>query len=214
MSFRGVFIIKFPDRLYSNAKDYFQAYRKEHSRAMALIDVHLLEAAIELFDNTYTQGSTAFVCGNGGSAAIANHMVGDHSKIIQTDTEIKAKVISLCSNVEMMTAVSNDISYNQVFSYPLNSLGVSGDILLTISGSGNSKNIIEVILAAKKLDMKVISFTGFSGGESAELADINVHVSSKNYGVIEDIHQSLMQIISQFIRMKYMKPELIALRKF
>ena len=84
---------------------------------MALIDINSLEAAIDLFDNTYTQGSTAFVCGNGGSASIANHMVGDHVKIIQTDTEIKAKVISLCSNTEMMTAVANDISYNQIFSY-------------------------------------------------------------------------------------------------
>ena len=206
--------MKFPNRTYTSVSDYLDGYKQEYTRAMESVDASLLQVVVDLFEKTYIQGSKAIVCGNGGSASIANHMVGDHGKIIQTDTNITARVISLCSNTEIMTAVANDISYDQIFSYPLRSLGSPGDVLLTISGSGESKNIINAILVAKELNMKVVCFTGFSGGKSAQLADINLHVNSENYGVVEDIHQALMQIISQYVRMKNMDPLLIPERFF
>ena len=204
----------FPDTLFQTLPSYFDAYRREQRQAFEAVDNTLFEAAAGLIEATYINGHTVFVCGNGGSAAIANHMVCDHGKLVQTDTNIHAKIISLCNSSEMLTAIGNDISFDDVFAYPLRSLAEKGDVLLTISGSGESENIIKAIEVAKKSEMKVIAFTGFSGGKSAVLADVNVHVASDNYGIIEDIHQSLMQIIAQFIRMKNMAPELISERRF
>jgi len=204
----------FPDHSYSTASDYMNAYIIEHEKAFKAVDQSAFTAASELLDSTYQQGGTVFVCGNGGSAAVANHMVCDHGKLIQTDTQLRVKVISLCSSNELMTAISNDMSYDEVFSYPLRSLGQKGDVLLTISGSGESANIVRAIETAKEREMEVIAFTGFSGGKSAELSDINVHVPCDNYGIAEDIHQSLMQISAQYIRMKHMDKNLISKRKF
>ena len=89
-----------------------------------------------------------------------------------------------------------------------------GDVLLTISGSGTSRNIVKVIEAAQGLQLTTIAFTGFDGGKSGGMSDIHVHVPSDNYGIVEDIHQSLMQIVAQFIRMGHMDPQLVAERRF
>ena len=204
----------FPNQLFSSISGYMDAYVEQLQKAMLEVDRTSVEAAAEIFNAAYQQGRIVYVCGNGGSAAIANHMVCDHGKLIQTDTALLPIVHSLCNSNELMTAIANDISFEEIFSYPLRSMGKKNDVLLTISGSGNSPNIIKAIEAAKELGMHVISFTGFSGGKSAGLADVNVHVPCDNYGIAEDIHQSLMQIIAQYIRMKHMDLNLIEDRRF
>lgn len=204
----------FPDQLYVSMADYMEAYINKQQEALSSVDRASVCAATEILDNAYQQGRTVYVCGNGGSAAIANHMICDHGKLIQTDTNLRVSIHSLCNSNELITAIANDISYDEIFSYPLSSMGKKDDVLLAISGSGESKNIIKAIEAAKERGMTVISFTGFSGGKAAEMSDMNVHVPCDNYAIIEDIHQSLMQIIAQFIRMKHMDPDLISKRLF
>jgi D-sedoheptulose 7-phosphate isomerase len=204
----------FPDQLFPSVSGFMDAYAEQQQKAMNGVDRSSLEIATDMFDLAYQQGRTVYVCGNGGSAAIANHMVCDHGKLVQTDTNLRVKIHSLSNSNELITAIANDISFDEVFSYPLQSMGQQDDILLTISGSGESPNIIKAIEAARDCNMKVVSFTGFSGGKSARLADVNVHVPSDNYGIVEDIHQSLMQIIAQFIRMKHMDANLIEERRF
>ena len=138
-----------------------------------------------------------FVCGNGGSAAIANHFACDHLKGIREKTNIGPKVYSLSSNIELITAISNDIKFDDIFTFQLSSLAEKNDCLLTISSSGSSKNIIKAIKWAKKNNLKTISLNGFNGGKASKISDVSINVSSNNYGIIEDIHQTIMHILAQ-----------------
>ena len=141
-----------------------------------------------------------FSCGNGGSASTAEHLSCDFSKGSCTNTNLNIKVFSLNSNVSLMTAIANDISYDDIFSYQLNRFGKANDILLAFSVSGSSKNIIKCAKIAKKKKIKIISFTGFNGGKMKKLSKYNINFSSNNFGIVEDCHLSMMHFISQYIR--------------
>ncbi|MSO92291.1 MAG: SIS domain-containing protein [Rhodospirillales bacterium] len=204
----------FPDRKYPSVAgftdDYFQRLRDAH----ASIDRKKLAAAAQLLEKAYAREATLYVCGNGGSAAIADSFVCDHAKLIQTDTSLVPKVVSLSANVPMVTAIANDISYADIFVYQLRTMARAGDVLLTVSASGDSENVVRAAKWARKNGVAVISFTGFAGGRTARLATVHLHVTGDNYGVIEDAHQSLMHILAQYIRQARMSESLIKKRKF
>lgn len=204
----------FPDKKFHNISAYASAYFEQIQAAHASVNADKLMGVYNLLNKSYKQGATLYVCGNGGSAAISNHLACDHSKSSQTDTSIIPKVVSLSANIEMMTAIANDISYDDVFVYQLKTLAEPGDVLLTISCSGNSENIVRAAQWAKEKAIRVISFTGFNGGRSADLADINLHVDADNYGVIEDVHQGIMHILAQYLRLSHMDSAIILDRKF
>lgn len=204
----------FPESRFSDAGDYANAYFSEVAKAAASIDKDKLNQAVQLLTRIYTAGGMLFSCGNGGSAAIANHLVCDHCKLVRTDTNLLSRIVSLSSTIEIITAIGNDISYDEIFSYQLQTLAKPGDALITISSSGDSENIVRAALWAKENEIPVISMTGFTGGRSAKIADINLHVTADNYGVIEDTHQSLMHILAQYVRQAHMDENLIAERKF
>lgn len=204
----------FPDKKYADIAAFGDAYFGRLGAAAASVDREKLARAAELLDGLYRRGATLFVCGNGGSAAIANTFVCDHAKLIQTDTELVPRVVSLSANVPMMTAIANDLSYDDVFLYQLRTQAAAGDGLLTISASGDSENVVRAAQWARDNKLDVIAFTGFSGGRTADLASVHVHVDGDNYGVVEDTHQSLMHILAQYIRQAHMSESLIAERKF
>ena len=133
---------------------------------------------------------------------------------MQTDTQLRPKVVSLSATIETITAIANDISYDEIFVYQLRTLAEPGDALITVSSSGDSENVVRACRWAKENGVATIAMTGFSGGRSATIADVNLHVAGDNYGVVEDVHQSLMHILAQFIRQAHMNAELIAERKF
>jgi D-sedoheptulose 7-phosphate isomerase len=204
----------FPDEKFDDIGSFTDAYFEKITAAAASVDRAKLTQAADILENTYSKNNTLFVCGNGGSAAISGTFVCDHSKLVQTDTNLNAKVVSLADNMSMVTAIANDLSYDDIFSYQLQTLASFGDTLLTISASGDSENVVKAATWAKENKMKVIAFTGFEGGRMAELASVHLHVSADNYGVIEDVHQSLMHLLAQYIRMKQMSAGLVAERKF
>jgi len=204
----------FPDQKFDGVADFAAAYFEQLASASASIDGTALTSAAELLGAAYERRATVYVCGNGGSAAIANHLVCDHLKGVQTDTETRPRVVSLSSNIETITAIANDISFDDVFVYQLRTMAEAGDVLVTISSSGDSENIVRACDWARGSDCAVIAMTGFAGGRSAGLADVNLHVDSDNYGVVEDAHQSLMHILAQYLRMKRMDVNLISERKF
>ena len=142
--------------------------------------------AIKLF---IKKKRTIFTCGNGGSASIANHFVCDFNKRIKSE---KPKLISLVSNIEVITAISNDMSYSNIFDIQLNNLFQKGDSIICISSSGSSKNIINAAKYVKKHNGIVFSLTGFSGGDLKEISDFNIHINSNIYGLVEDCHQIIM----------------------
>ena len=204
----------FPDERYSCLAPYADAYFERTAAAARSVSRPGLQAAADLLAQVHMQGGTVFSCGNGGSAAIANHLVCDHCKLIQTDTELKPRIVSLSATVEMITAIANDLAYDQIFLYQLQSMAREGDALITISSSGNSENIVSAVRWAREHGIPVVSMTGFDGGRSAKMADVSLHVDADNYGVIEDVHQSLMHILAQYIRQAHMDDALIRERKF
>jgi len=204
----------FPDTPYDSATAYVAAYREEVARAWRTLDVRAFARAAEVLEAAISSGRTIYACGNGGSAAISNHLLCDFVKGIQTDTVLRPKVISLAAHLELITAIANDISYDDVFAYQLRSMAQPGDVLFAISASGNSPNIVKAVDWAHANGVVCVAFTGFDGGRCASLADVNLHIAASNYGVVEDIHQSLMHGLAQYLRQKSMSPELITARKF
>lgn len=204
----------FPDRKFPSIATFADAYFEQAQKAAASVDRGKLEAACRLLEDAYRRGNMVFACGNGGSAAISNHLMCDHLKGTRTDTRLEARVVSLSSNVETITAIANDISYADVFVHQLKALAKLGDVLITVSSSGDSENVVRAAEWAMGNGLSVISMTGFSGGRTAKLATVNLHVQGDNYGVIEDAHQALMHILAQYLRLKHMDENLVTERKF
>jgi phosphoheptose isomerase len=194
----------FPDRQFDGAGAFASAYFEQYRLAAASVDRDALKRAGELIGHVVGEGRTIYSCGNGGSAAIANHLACDCLKGIRAGTAIRPRVCSLAATVELITAIANDMSYQNVFSYQLESLGQPGDLLIAISSSGASPNIVEALTWAKANGMRTIAMTGFGGGESARIADVSLHVNAENYGVVEDVHQSLMHLLAQYVRHRNM----------
>ena len=204
----------FPEEKFSDISLFCDAYGVALNRAVASIDRDALGRAAAILTAAYEAGHAVYACGNGGSAAISNHLTCDHLKGAQTDTDLKPRVVSLAATVETITAIANDISYDEVFVYQLRTLARAGDVLITISSSGDSENIVRAGQWAKENGVQVIAMTGFDGGRSAGLADVNLHVTGDNYGVVEDAHQAMMHMLAQFIRQARMPEDLIKDRKF
>jgi len=206
--------VTFPSVKYASPGAYFAAYAAELSRAASAMDAAALDRAAALLRTTIGAQRTIYSCGNGGSCAISNHLLCDFAKGIQTDTSFRPRIASLSANTELITAIANDIRFDEIFVYQIRTLAEPGDVLITISSSGDSENIVRAIDWARAHKVHTIAFTGFGGGRSAKLADVNVHVPSDNYGVIEDLHQSIMHVLAQALRMEGMSSERIAEVKF
>tara|TARA_B100000965_G_scaffold381271_1_gene378571 strand:+ start:339 stop:959 length:621 start_codon:yes stop_codon:yes gene_type:complete len=204
----------FPDDKFTDISAFADAYFQASQAAQSSVDRIALARAGALLAGAYAARKTIYVCGNGGSSAIANHFICDHLKGGQTDTDLRPKVISLVSNMETITAVANDISYDDVFAYQLRTLADEGDVLVSISSSGDSENVVRACQWARDNNLAVIAMTGFDGGRTQEICDVNLHVLGDNYGVVEDTHQALMHILAQFIRLERMPVEVIKERKF
>ena len=174
-------------------------YHNNLKKKIEFLNFNTIQKAISLLEKTIKKNKWVYSCGNGGSAAISNHFHVDYLKGINQYSRKNSKFLSLCSNVETITAIANDFGYEHVFSHQLKIYLKKNDVLICISSSGNSKNIINALKFAKKNKNKTILLSGFDGGLASKLADINIHVNSKNYGIIEDCHQSIMHLISQKI---------------
>jgi len=194
--------VQFPAQSYSNAADYAGDYFEALYRASKEVDLKQIAYLADILDAAIQEDKGMFICGNGGSAAIANHALCDMVKCVCSDTGLKPRIQSLSAHTELLSALSNDIGYEDVFAYQIETFGREGDVLMTVSSSGNSPNVVKAIHAARKVGMKTIAFTGFMGGESSKVADVNIHVPAQNYGLSEDVHMSVIHIVAQFIRMK------------
>ena len=207
--------MKFPIKKYYNFKSFKEDYYSELKISFENIDFNNLIKIINILELAYkNKNKKVMVCGNGGSAALANHFACDHKKILNEVKPFKPFVLSLASNTPLMTAISNDRKYENVFCDQIKQIGKKSDILITISSSGDSENIIKAIKVAKSMSIKTISFTGFNGGRSKNLADHNVHVKSQNYGIIESLHHTIMNLISQYLKNIYLSENKIKNLKF
>ena len=135
--------MKFPVAPYASAGSYFDAYAEEMARAAKTVDPEAFDRAAAILTEAYERGARMFSCGNGGSASVANHMQCDHVKGIRTGTDLAPQVLSLSTNVELLTAIANDLGYEHVFAYQLQSQARPGDVLIAVSSSGRSPNIVQ-----------------------------------------------------------------------
>jgi phosphoheptose isomerase len=178
---------------------HVKAYADSLSGALLSIDWCQLNQAIAEIERVRRRHARLWVAGNGGSAAIAEHLLCDWVKGTFIPAESPIRVHSLVSNTALLTACANDFGLEFSFSRQLEMQAQPGDVLICISSSGNSANILAGLRAASSMGLKTIAFTGFGGGEAVKLADINIHVAVHNYGVVEDCHQILMHNIAQYI---------------
>jgi D-sedoheptulose 7-phosphate isomerase len=153
----------------------------------------------KIFEQAAKAGRRIYVVGNGGSAAIADHLCCDWTKGTNASGHPVIKTTSLSSNVALYSAVANDYGFEQVFSTQVEFFGEPGDVLVAISSSGNSPNIISAVQMAKVREMAAIGLSGFGGGRLAQEASVSLHVPFENYGIVEDAHQAIMHILAQFI---------------
>jgi len=145
-------------------------------------------------------GKQIFVIGNGGSAAAASHMVCDFGKNTRQPGKNRMRAICLNDNVPSVMAYANDEGYEVIFSEQLLALGKAGDVLIAISGSGNSANILKALETARQMQIKVIGLTGFQGGKMKALTDICLVVPSDSMEMIEDVHLIINHILAGLLR--------------
>ena len=181
--------------------EFLASYRKRLINLFDSIDKEMLRAIIEAMINTFKNGNKLYVCGNGGSAATASHIQADFRFFVRYFTGFRPKVMALTDNVPLMTAISNDNSYDDVFVEQMKGMFNKGDLLLAISASGNSPNVIKAVEYAKELGGKTIGFCGFSGGKLKELSDMPLYTPNedKDYGPIEDLHIILNHVLVNYL---------------
>ena len=193
-----------------SSSEFAKDYLRELKAVLDQLPLDAVAGAIAEFETAHAAGRQIFVIGNGGSAATASHMMNDLCKGTlghNPDAEGSAawprfRVIALTDNVSLMTAWANDADYNHVFSEPLRNLAQRGDLLVAISASGNSPNILAAVAAAQQLGLRVVGLTGFGGGKLAQQADVAVIVPSKEYGPVEDVHLIFDHILTGYLHEK------------
>ena len=177
-----------------------ETYLSSLQQTMNELPKDTIVSVIELLQSARLDGRQVFIMGNGGSASTATHFVCDLAKNTRKDGMPHFKVIGLTDNMAIFSAYANDEGYESVFAQQLANLIMPGDIVIGISASGNSMNVINAVELAKSRNATTIGFTGFNGGKLAPLADVNIHVNSNVIEHVEDIHLMLEHMIVKAIK--------------
>jgi D-sedoheptulose 7-phosphate isomerase len=177
---------------------FTQDYRQELNQTLALLDLTKVDCAIEWFQEARAAGRHIFTCGNGGSAATASHFVCDILKGASFGRQTRFRIMALTDSLSTLTAYSNDVGYECVFVEQLKNFGQAGDILLAISGSGNSPNVLRAVEYANSIGMKTIALSGRDGGKLGPMAQLNIQAPVPHMGRIEDAHMIVCHMIGYY----------------
>lgn len=183
-----------------NIEEFTVKYIKNLTRLLENTNKKIISAIVNALEETTKSDSKIYILGNGGSAATASHMVNDLGAGLKRRKIRDFRFISLADNTSVCTALANDVGYENIFYIQLHDLIKPNDVLIAISCSGNSPNIIKASEYAKNVGAKIIGFTGFDGGRLKDLSDINFHVDTPKgeYGLVEDVHMILNHLIYSF----------------
>ena len=190
---------------FNKFKFFFNSYANTLDKKLRELPLENLFKAVKIIEKTIKNKKYIYVCGNGGSAAIADHYICDFFKQLSKYTKLKAKIKSFNSDQYLISAISNDISYDKVFQIQAERYCSRGDIIILISSSGNSKNIVNLLKHCKKNKIKTIGFSNFNGGFLKKNCTVSVHSKIDNYGVGEDINHILMHMMMQHIALNNLK---------
>lgn len=166
---------------------------------LSQLDLNAIKEATNVLLEAYDKGKCIYIFGNGGSGTTASHMTGDFIKGVSYGLEKKFKMICLNDNFTTMTAFANDISYDDVFVEPLKNFLQDGDVVIGLSGSGNSRNIVLALEYAKSKGNRIIGFSGYSGGRVNELSEVSIYIPIDSMEIAEDLHLSVFHMIKNKI---------------
>lgn len=183
----------------------FSNYSANLFAALGLVDNNQVSKLENDLIDLWNRRGKLFICGNGGSAGNAIHLANDFIFGAGHPYRPGLDVEALTANAAVLTCLANDLGYSDIFSYQLKAKAKSGDILLALSGSGNSENVIEALTVAKKLGLTTYSFLGFSGGKAKSLSDHSIHISCEDMQICEDVQliigHHLVQELNSYVQM-------------
>lgn len=180
--------------------EYMAKYLSTLREVLQEVSTEQVGHVANILKEAYRQSKTVFICGNGGSASTASHWACDLGKGIIAQGKPRLRVFSIGDNQALLTAYANDCGYDSVFAEPIRSWAGPGDIVMLITASGNSPNILAAAKAAREVGCTTIGLIGFGGGKLASMVDHQITVSCRDYGPVEDLHMILDHIISGFLR--------------
>jgi phosphoheptose isomerase len=175
-------------------------FMTEMAEASLQVSGDSMEQATLLLVEAQREGRRVYIVGNGGSASSASHFACDLSKTARVAGEPTIRAFSLSDNIALLTAFANDIDYVRVFDEQVRSLVERGDIVIAITASGKSPNIVAAMVAAREVGAHTIALTGFDGGPVRDMADIAIHVPIRDYGLVESLHVGVIHAITRAIR--------------
>jgi D-sedoheptulose 7-phosphate isomerase len=170
-------------------------YKAGVMQALDTIDLEKVSRAIDLLREARDQGRQIFVCGNGGSASTASHFVCDMVKGASFSRDVRFRILALTDSLPTLTAYSNDVGYECVFAEQLKNFARPDDVVIAISGSGNSPNVLRAIEYAASAGCRTIALTGRDGGRLGGIAELNIQASEPHMGRIEDVHLIVLHMI-------------------
>lgn len=181
-------------------KDFILRYVEKLKKLLESVDINAISQIIDLLEEIQNKKGVVYVLGNGGSSATASHMANDLNVGLKRRNIRKFNVVSLADNSPVVTAISNDIGYENIFYMQLLDVLKPEDMIIAISCSGNSPNITKAIDYAKTVGSTIVGCTGFDGGELRKKSDICFHVDTPKgeYGLVEDMHMILDHIIYSY----------------
>jgi D-sedoheptulose 7-phosphate isomerase len=180
----------------------FEEYLVRLQKALTGVDRAALDSAVEALMACYHAGGAVYVIGNGGSASTATHMACDLSKGPTPPGKQGLVVWSLTDNSALLTALANDLAFDEIFAQPILARMKPYDLLIAISASGNSPNLVKGIQAAKQKGCRILALTGFKGGYLKDHADIVLHASGDTYGPVEDAHLIVNHFFVEAVRLR------------
>lgn len=183
----------------SNKTETPSGYIASLQEMISKIDVNAIERAVDILLDAYERGNSIYIFGNGGSGTTASHMTGDFIKGVSYGLDKKFRMICLNDNYTTLTAFANDVSYDLVFVEPLKNFLQEGDVVIGLSGSGNSRNVVHALVYAKERNVSIIGFSGYTGGKVKELSDVSIHIPIDSMEISEDLHLSVLHMIKNKI---------------
>ncbi|MBA3974160.1 MAG: phosphoheptose isomerase [Candidatus Solibacter sp.] len=178
--------------------DFATNYKQELLNAIEAIPLDRVQTAIAWIGQALDEGRQIFTCGNGGSASTASHFICDMVKGASYNREKRFRMMALTDSLPTITAYSNDVSYDVVFVEQLRNFACPGDILVSISGSGNSPNVLRAVEYANSIGVKTIGLTGRDGGQLGKLSQLEINVGHPHMGRIEDGHMIVCHMIAYY----------------
>lgn len=179
-------------------REKIKKYFEEEKRIIDQVNVDDLNTFMNLLEETRQQGRRIFICGNGGSGSTASHFACDYTKGVNYYAGMNFDFECLNDNIPTMLAVANDISYEDVFVYPLRFKLHEGDMVIGISGSGNSENVIRAIKYANENGAKTFALVGYDGGQLKKIAQHSIHINIDNMQIVEDLHM-IVDHVSMYV---------------